>query len=185
MQGRHGRRVARQVVLPHNRPMKTMRLDKTVWKSSSAAPGVTRGFSLIELMITIVIVAILASIAYPSYQNYILKSRRADAMVALQRIQLEQEKFRAGCTQYASKLEGTRTCDATVTTNPFVLGLPTSQSDNGYYNIEPESVTATGYTLKATAIGNQARDTTCATMSIVVSGLSVTTTATNSSCWVK
>ncbi|WP_331000013.1 type IV pilin protein [Pseudothauera nasutitermitis] len=45
-------------------------------------PG-QRGFSLIELMIVVVIVGVLASIVYPSYQEHVRKTRRADAQAAL------------------------------------------------------------------------------------------------------
>ncbi|RZJ14387.1 MAG: type IV pilin protein [Haliea sp.] len=52
-----------------------------------------RGFTLIELMITVAIVAILASVAYPSYRSYILKSKRAEARTALADLMQQQERF--------------------------------------------------------------------------------------------
>lgn len=52
-----------------------------------------RGFTLIELMITVAIVAILAAIAYPSYQNSIKKSRRTEVKAAIQNVAAEQERF--------------------------------------------------------------------------------------------
>lgn len=53
----------------------------------------SRGFTLIELMIAVVIVAILAAIALPSYQQHVQKSRRVDAKEALMRMATLQERF--------------------------------------------------------------------------------------------
>ncbi|HET9108841.1 MAG TPA: prepilin-type N-terminal cleavage/methylation domain-containing protein, partial [Steroidobacteraceae bacterium] len=48
-----------------------------------AGPGRADGFTLIELMIAVVVVAILMAIAVPSYESYVEKSRRTDAKTAL------------------------------------------------------------------------------------------------------
>ena len=52
-----------------------------------------RGFTLIELMIVVAIVAILAAIAYPSYQDSVLKGRRAEARTALLELMQQQERY--------------------------------------------------------------------------------------------
>lgn len=62
------------------------------------------GFSLIELLIVLAIVAILASLTIPSYTNYVYKSRRADAITELLRLQLAQEQWRAGHGDYSDDL---------------------------------------------------------------------------------
>ena len=142
----------------------------------SAGRGNGRGFTLIEVMIVVALVAIIATIALPSYQDSVRKSRRADAVLALQQIQIEQEKFRAECPTYASDVAGTRTCGA------LGLALSASSSD-GYYTLTLTGVTATGYTAEATATGTQADDTGCPVLRLAVANL--TLTRTPAECWTR
>ncbi len=65
-----------------------------------------RGLTLIELMITVVIIGILAAIAYPGYQNYAKQTRRSDAQIALTQAANQQEKFFSECNHYAQILYG-------------------------------------------------------------------------------
>ena len=59
-----------------------------------------RGFSLIELMIVVAIVAILASVAYPSYRDSVLKGRRGEARAALAELMQEQERYMTQHNKY-------------------------------------------------------------------------------------
>lgn len=63
-----------------------------------------QGFSLIELMIVVAIVGILAAIAYPSYQNYVLRSGRADGQAKLMEILQAQERFYSQNQTYTANL---------------------------------------------------------------------------------
>lgn len=65
------------------------------------------GFTLVELMIAVVIIAILASIAVPGYQNYVRQTRRSDAQVALTRTANQLEKYFTFCNRYTGSMTGT------------------------------------------------------------------------------
>lgn len=57
-----------------------------------------QGFTLIELMIVVAIIGVLAAIAYPSYQRYVIKTKRTDMMTEMQNIasQIESRKLAQG-----------------------------------------------------------------------------------------
>jgi type IV pilus assembly protein PilE len=66
--------------------------------------GYSRGFSLIELMIVVAIVAILGTIAYPSYQQYVLTSHRVEAKKMLLDAANRQETYFMDFNRYASSI---------------------------------------------------------------------------------
>ena len=99
-----------------------------------------KGFSLIELMIVVGVVAILVALAIPSYSQYIRKANRGEAQQILVNWANNQEIWRSHNTSYADQ------------NSP--LGLPLH--DN--YTFSIADVTGTTYTLTADPIGNQAKD---------------------------
>lgn len=117
------------------------------------------GFTLIELMITVAIVAILAAIAYPSYQNHVLRTHRAAAKACLSEYGQFMERYYTTNMSYVDADAG---------------GPPGCASEGGLdqrYTIalvgEP---TRSTYLLRATAIGPQAKDAKCATMTLNQAG---------------
>ncbi len=125
-----------------------------------------RGFTLIELLIVVTIVAVLASIAYPSYRTWILKSHRSDALATLTADQTIIERC------YAQTFSYQAACAA--------LPAFPQTTPQGYYTITLTNLAPTTYTFTATPVGTQALDTTCATFSIDQTN---NKTATNTSCW--
>lgn len=73
----------------------------------TAARRLVNGFTLIELMIVVAIIAILASIAYPSYQEQIAKGRRTEARVELSQAQQWLERFYSEHYSYTTATNGT------------------------------------------------------------------------------
>lgn len=63
-----------------------------------------KGFTLIELMVTMVVVAILASVAWPSYQSYLQRSRRADAQSLMLSIVNKEQQYLLDARQYTDVL---------------------------------------------------------------------------------
>lgn len=141
-----------------------------------------RGFTLIELMITVAIVGILAAIAYPSYQNYILRSHRSEGMALLSEAAARMERYYAQNSTYATaSFKGLGlTSDANAT------GL---DSPNKYYSLRLVNLAATTYNLSVVPQNAQASDK-CGTLTLDSTGLrgAAGTTAdkdaaTVTNCW--
>ena len=136
------------------------------------------GFTLIELMCTVAVAGILSSIAYPSYQSVVHKTRRADALVALLQLQMAQERYRAEHPSYGSLTD--------------LHGA--ASSPQRHYTLAVVSNSADGFELRASAQGAQAADTNCRHLSFSVAGHNVTrasgpdtqfanAAAANRQCW--
>ncbi len=146
-------------------------------------PTKTDGFTLIELMITVVIIGILAAIAYPAYTESINKARRADGKTALLELQNRMEKFRGNCPFYPQGIGGADSCGASAAASTLKAGTTTSQ---GFYilSIVANSATGNAFTLRATPTGAQANDS-CTQMNLVVNTTNPkgNKTGTGANCW--
>ena len=141
-------------------------------------PNVQRGMTLIELMVVVVVVAILASIAVPSYRNYVLRTHRTEAKSALLALAAQQEKFYVQNNTYAGN-------GVLTTAPPNGLGMPAT-TENGWYTLSIMAADAETFTARATAAGGQLDDTDCATMSITALGVKTATKqggGASTVCW--
>jgi type IV pilus assembly protein PilE len=129
-----------------------------------------RGFTLIELMITVAVIAILAAIAVPSYYQYTLRSNRSAAESFMQEVAGAQERYMVDSRQFAGAL------------TTLGYNAPNTVSSNYSVVTGLASAASGGYTVTATPINSQVRDTGCATLTLNGDGSkSASTGATN--CW--
>ncbi|HEY8099057.1 MAG TPA: type IV pilin protein [Methylobacter sp.] len=108
-----------------------------------------RGFTLIELMITVAIVGILTAIAIPSYSGYVQKSRRTSAETALLDLASREAKYYSTNNAYTNSMTSLGYASA----GPIAVPDATSN----YYNLSV-ALNGTGFTATAAPVGNQTAD---------------------------
>jgi type IV pilus assembly protein PilE len=152
-----------------------------------------RGVTLMELLVTMVIVGVIAAIAIPSYQNYSLKAHRTEAKSALLDMASLEERF-FSTNQFYSGNASDLGYPAAANTLPYAFG-------SGYYRITAitplgatiPTATTPGtpatYSITVTYYGNQTKDTACQTFTITSAGQQTATDSANASspattdCW--
>jgi type IV pilus assembly protein PilE len=145
------------------------------------------GFTLIELMVTIVVASILVAIAVPTYSAQIRKSRRTEARTALMDLATREERYFSVNNSYtdsATALGYAQTGTATVTNTAV---------GSGYYTVTvtvtaaaapvgATPATQAGFQIVAKPTGNQAKDTQCVTFTIDQTGTQASSPSTTG-CW--
>jgi len=140
------------------------------------------GFTLIELMIAVAILGIIAAIAYPSYQDSIRQSRRADGVAAALGLQVAQEQFRGNCPFYAQNLGASNVCGANAGASTVQAS---AASREGHYSLSVQAGSATGnsYTIVVDPQGQQASDTLCDPMTITYNSTNPNGLRAPADCW--
>jgi type IV pilus assembly protein PilE len=118
-----------------------------------ALPRTARGFTLVEMLVTVVIIGILAAIALPSYQNYLKRGRRATAQAFLMDVAQKEQEYLLDNRSYAPDIA--------------TLNMTVPSNVSTYYTITPPTAPAAGtalmsFTFTATPIttSSQAGDVT-------------------------
>jgi type IV pilus assembly protein PilE len=146
-----------------------------------------QGFTLIELMIVVVLVAIMAMIAVPAFNDSVVKARRADGQTALIGLQLEIEKYRGSCSTYPQAID---TAGDDCVNNEVGYA---DESQEGHYKLKVAHTdypsTGNAYRIEAEAQGDQKskeqskNSGTCVTMRITVSNTNPKGLKEPADCW--
>lgn len=132
----------------------------------------TRGFTLVELMITVAIIGILSAIAYPSYTEYVKRTHRAEAQeILLENAQILERNFTAVNRYDDTKSDGSGGEPVLIDQSP--------KAGTSRYAITASTLDQFSYELSATPEGSMTSDA-CGVMTLTNTGEK---TADKSDCW--
>ena len=129
------------------------------------------GFTLIELMITVAILAIIAAVAIPAYTQYVDRGKRAEARTALLDIAARQERYYSNNRQYTDDLTGDLKMSGA--------------SENGYYALSVALGGSNNQDFDATATPSGWTDDKCGNLGIDETGAKTQSLGDRASCWGK
>jgi type IV pilus assembly protein PilE len=141
-----------------------------------------KGFSLVEILVVVTIVAILTAVAVPSYSEHVRKQKRNFSKVQLHDIINRQNQYLADNRQYANNLTLLGYSSATygITGNGSYVA---ADSTEAIYTIGLTNTSNYTYTVIATPVNSQASDSACGTLSITSAGAYSATGSHGNDCW--
>ncbi|MEZ5660599.1 MAG: type IV pilin protein [Burkholderiaceae bacterium] len=143
-------------------------------KSRAVRAG-NAGFTLIELMVAVAVMAILTAIALPNYSEYMLRSARADARATMMEASQFMQRFYAMNNAY----DRTRT-GAAVALPPALTQSP--RDGAARYMIQVVGLTPDSYSIRATPVGASATDR-CGWLALQSTGRRKSQNLTVDECW--
>jgi type IV pilus assembly protein PilE len=156
-------------------------------RQAAEPPARTRtGFTLVDVVAALAIVALLASVSVPSYRAYLLRAHRSEARAALLALAAAEEGFHTTCNAYASVLDDTTesSCGTSSLRFPLIVG-------QGAYSLDVTSADAAAWAAIATAIagGPQQADDRCRALGLTSTGnrtaRAADGTANHVECWAR
>lgn len=134
-----------------------------------------QGFTLIELMVVVVVIAVLVAVGIPGYQAYLARGRHSEAVTTLLNLAQAQERFMLVHGVYAASLEGSMADGE---------GLDWNDERARHYQVMLNRANEVTYTLTAQPQGTQAANTLCASFTLTHTGQKgITGTGSVDDCW--
>lgn len=143
-----------------------------------------RGITLIELLIVVVILSVIASFAFPSYQNYVVETKRTAASSILLQVADRQQQFFMDNKRFANDLTALGFAN-----NPLVISedgsvVADAAARGSTYSVSLSNVAATTFTITAAPLHAQAtRDTKCGSLTLNQAQLKGSSGGGGNDCW--
>lgn len=133
------------------------------------------GFTLIEMMIVVALIALLSSIAYPSYQEYVVKTKRAEGKSALMQSMMQQERYFTQNNTYVTFTEATP--------NGFKYYSGDNSTNSAYTLSAAACGTGIGDCVQITATVRGFTDEKCGNLSLTSAGVKSASGTAPTKCW--